>query len=68
MTKYEPPSENNIRWLYQLLIGMSWNSADTFEKWQSTWNNLKEALGIEEMTDNGHGRIIWGRGLPELWK
>lgn len=52
-------NDDNARWLYQLLIGRSWEDPKEFERWQGTWNNLAEALGIASILDNGHGRILW---------
>jgi hypothetical protein len=52
-------NDEEIKILYDVLIGKSWENADYFNLFQSSWNVLADLLGIKEVTDNGHGKVMY---------
>ena len=52
-------NDDNVRELYQLLIGKSHEEAENFERYQNAWEAVAEVLHVDKIENNGHGRIIW---------
>ena len=51
--------DEEAKWLYAALIGMSWANAGTqFEICQQAWELWREHQDIIEITNHGHGKVI----------
>lgn len=49
-----------IRHIYSILITESFeDSGKNFEELQGCWNTLAKWLGIQDVTNNGHGKVVW---------
>lgn len=51
-------TDDEAKWLYAALIGMSWAHPDTFDVCQKAWEYFAAAEDIETIERNGHGRVI----------
>jgi hypothetical protein len=51
-------TDAEVREVYQFLIEKSWEKPDTFEEYQRAWEAVAKELGIVEIEDNGHGRVL----------
>jgi len=52
-----PFTDDQVRAVYATLIEASWIGAELFEPHQEAWKAVAAAWGIEDIEDNGHGKV-----------
>jgi hypothetical protein len=57
ITLRERYTDDQVRAVYATLIEASWEGADLFEPHQEAWKAVAAAWGIEDIEDNGHGKV-----------
>ena len=52
-------TDDMVRQIYSYLVGKAWEDSQHFDCLQDAWRDLKDIFGVEEIEDNGHGKVIW---------
>lgn len=53
-------TDDVVRHIYDILISQSFeDSGKNFEELQGCWNVLAFWIGVSDVTNNGHGKVVW---------
>ena len=54
-------TDEQVKAIRNELVTLSWEGVDDFDAYQNAWRIVARILGVAEITNNGHGKVIWQR-------